>query len=205
MGESTQAEDAKLVARCRQGDQVAFDALYSRHCSWVLNLCYRLTGNLDDAQDVTQNAFLRAYRALGRYDGRAAFSTWLYRVAVNVCMDELKRRGRQPVAISSLLGDDDPVPQISDPAPALDEALLARERRRALLAAIYSLPAKHRAVLVLFELQGLSYDEICQVLGASLGTVKSRLNRARLALRDRLEPVKELFLAGSGQSSEGPR
>lgn len=201
MDQHANAEDLKLVARCQRGEVAAFNALFARHSPWVFNLALRLTGNPDDAQDMTQEAFVRAYRAIARYHGRAAFTTWLYRVAVNVCLDEIKRRGRRPVALSSLLGEDDPLPEADDSSVNLHQELQTRERRRALLQAIYALPPKHRQVLVLYELEGRSYEEISELLGLNLGTVKSRLNRARLALRQRLEPVKELFLSEASQKA----
>lgn len=202
MDHAGNAEDVKLVNRCKAGEVAAFNALFARHSSWVLNLAYRLTGNADDAADMTQDAFVRAYRSIGRYDGRAAFTTWLYRVTVNVCLDELKRRGRRPVAITSLLDEDDPTPEPDDPAPDLHQELEARERRRVLLQAIYALPPKHRSVLVLYELEGLSYDQMAGALGTNVGTVKSRLNRARLALRRQLEPARELFLGSASHTEE---
>jgi len=194
-------DDLELVERCRRGEVAAFNALFARHCSWVCNLAFRLTGSREDAEDMTQNAFLRAYRALGSYDGRAAFTTWLYRITVNVCLDEIKRRGRRPTPITSIIPEESDGPEINDPAPDLEAEVEASERRRVLLEAIHSLPAKHRSVLVLFELEGLSYEEMAAALGTNVGTIKSRLNRARLALRDRLEPVKELFISSASQVS----
>jgi RNA polymerase sigma-70 factor (ECF subfamily) len=208
----------ELVARARAGDRTAFDALVESCAPRVYNIALRITGSCDEAQDCVQEAFVRAFSALRQFRGEAAFSTWLYRVAVNVANDACRRLKAQPVLASELAGpgSDDPfdpfdrLPSTSlraggvDPAPDLeagggqtcaapDEQLVRAQRRELVLTAIRSLPEHHRAVIVLCDLQGLSYQEVAQVIGARVGTVKSRLNRARLALKERLEPHLELL------------
>lgn len=182
---ASSAEEEGIVARARTGDAQAFDQLVSRYGDRLYNLCLRLLGHPEDASDVAQAAFVRAYVSLSEFGGRASFGTWLYRIAVNCCLDHLKRRRRRPeVALTEEIPAD-----LDDP----NERLAARDRQRLVRAAIRELPKHQRAVLVLYDLQGLSYEEIAVVIGANVGTVKSRLNRARLALRDKLRPYMELL------------
>ena len=190
-------EENTLIERCQQGDLKAFDRLVDKYASWVYQIAFRMTNDRDDADDIAQEAFIRAFSAISKFKQRSSFSTWLYRIAVNVCHDELKRRKRAPQPMSALQSEDDsedPIAQLaanesSDPA----EIVEARERQRAVQQAIGSLPEHYRMVLILRDLQGLSYEEIAQVVGDRVGTVKSRINRARLALREKLEPNMELF------------
>jgi RNA polymerase sigma-70 factor (ECF subfamily) len=129
------------------------------------------------------------------FRGTSSFSTWLYRIALNVCRDEIKRRARRPYAASSLATDDQPDPLAAIPSdePGPDEVAETHERRRLVQEAIARLPEHHRTPLVLRDLEGLSYEQIGEVLGAAVGTVKSRINRARLALKAELAPHMELF------------
>ena len=193
---------AELVARAKHGDRDAFDGLVELYTPQVYNLTLRITGSREEAEDCAQEAFLRAFSALRGFRGDAAFSTWLYRVAVNVANDAAKRRARQPLSASELAGsgsEDDP-PELGDlpdrdgaPSNAPEQAVLQQQRRRAVLEAIRSLPEKHRTVIILHEIQDLSYDEIALITKTRVGTVKSRLNRARLALKDLLAPQMELL------------
>lgn len=202
------AHTAELVARARQGDREAFDGLVELYTPQVYNLALRITGSREEAEDCAQEAFLRAFSALRGFRGEAAFSTWLYRVAVNVANDAVKRRARQlavelrPLSASELAGsgsEDDP-PELGDlarrdgtPPNPPEQAVLQQQRRRAVLQAIRSLPEKHRTVIILHDIQDLSYDQIALVTKTRVGTVKSRLNRARLALKDLLVPQMELL------------
>ncbi len=193
---------AALVARARQGDREAFDGLVELYTPQIYNLALRITGSREEAEDCAQEAFLRAFSALRGFRGEAAFSTWLYRVAVNVSNDAAKRRARQPLSASELAGSDseDDPPELGDlarpdtpPANAPEQAVLQQQRRRVVLQAIRALPEKHRTVIILHDIQDLSYDQIALVTKTRVGTVKSRLNRARLALKDLLSPQMELL------------
>lgn len=187
--------ESDLVERCRAGDQRAFDELVTRFEKRVYNLALRMTGNAEDANDLAQEAFVRVYTALPGFKGESSFSTWLYRIVTNVCLDELRRRGRQSVVSldQPVSGEEGPLArQTADPADGPLDRLERAEVRAAVQHGINQLQPDHRAVLVLRDLQGLSYEEIASALGCSLGTVKSRLNRSRLALRDRLAAA-ELF------------
>jgi len=200
--EARLTDSRELVARAKQGDRAAFDLLVERYTPRVFSLAFRITGSREEAEDCVQEAFLRAFTALKRFREEAAFSTWLYRVALNVANDQSRRLKGRPLHASELAGSDpegegtdlDRFPQSSNPGEHdPEEAAVESERRRIVLTAIRSLPEHHRTVIVLYDLQGFSYEEIGQVLGTRVGTVKSRLNRARLALKERLEPHLELL------------
>jgi RNA polymerase sigma-70 factor (ECF subfamily) len=187
------AGEALLIERCRRGDTVAFDRLVEQHGQWVYNLAYRMVGDREEAHDMAQEAFVRAFTAIKQFRRGSSFSTWLYRVTTNACLDEIKRRRRRPAPATALVSDDSPPIDPPDPGPGAAEQVEALERREVVRRAIASLPLHHRLVLVLYELQGCSYDEIAAITGANVGTVKSRLNRARIALKESLEPHLELL------------
>ena len=183
------AGDAALVARARDGDRAAFDQLVVRHEDRVYNMALRMLGNADDALDLAQEVFLSAYRALGTFESKSLFSTWLYRVTVNRCRDELRRRATvkhtRPRPLGAPLGDDAP----SDPPARTGspvDAAIQRESLDLVADAVAALPADAREALVLRDVEGLEYEEIAAVLEVPLGTVRSRLHRARSLLRDRL-------------------
>ncbi|HOS42642.1 MAG TPA: sigma-70 family RNA polymerase sigma factor [Armatimonadota bacterium] len=201
MAHSVQHEDA-LIRRAAQGDAAAFDCLVEQYTPRVYALAYRMVGNSEDAQDIAQEAFVRVYHALPRYKGEAAFSTWLYRIVTNVCYDDLKRRRRRPATFTDLEHEEgDARAETLAGGESPEDAALRLERRRAVQAAITTLPEHFRAVLVLYDLQGFSYQEIADILKQRVGTVKSRLNRARNLLREKLEDCRELFPTGGGPTS----
>jgi RNA polymerase sigma-70 factor (ECF subfamily) len=191
----------ELVARAKQGDRDAFDTIVERYTPRIYNLSLRITGSREEAEDCVQDAFLRAFKGLGHFRGEAAFSTWLYRVAMNVANDASRRLGSKPIAASELADPDSNLPppeleRLGESAHSTDSpetSLLKAQRRQVVTEAIRSLPQNHRTVIVLYDLQGLSYEEIAHVLGTRVGTVKSRLNRARLALKELLTPHLELL------------
>lgn len=199
---SSQPEIA-LIRRVQQGDDGAFDRLVELYTARVYNLAYRMLGNTEDAHDVAQDAFLRAYDALPRFRGDAQFSTWLYRIVVNVCHDELSRRKRRPSPLTELEPEHTETPTAEPAAPdTTEDAVLRGERQRALHAAIAELPMPFRAVLVLYDLQGFSYEEMADILRVNIGTIKSRLNRARNLLREKIRPQRELFGFSDSRKSE---
>jgi RNA polymerase sigma-70 factor (ECF subfamily) len=182
-----------LLQRARAGDAEAFEQLIEPHVGRLYNYLARMVGDPSDAEDLTQDVILRAHRAIGSFRGGATFQTWLYRIATNIAVDALRRRGRRNARVTSL---DDPL--------QAEEGLVAREVRdtqrdpqrlaeaseliEQVQEAIAELSPKLRAVVVLFDLQGLTYDEIAETLRLPLGTVKSRLFNARARLRELLEP-----------------
>lgn len=174
-------DDRQLVARAQGGDPEAFSQLVERHQTMVYRLALGKTGSPQDAEEVTQTAFLKAWQGLRTFQGKAAFSTWLYRLTANAAVDLLRWR-REP----ALSLDDPDLPPIPDQAPSPEELSMAAERRRLLWQAIDQLPESHRLPLVLRELEGLSYREIARALDLEEGTVKSRLARGRLMLRQQL-------------------
>ena len=187
--------DAELVARARDGDRAAFDQLVIRHQDRVYNMALRMLGHPDDALDLAQEVFLSAYRALGGFEAKAAFSTWLYRVTVNRCRDELRRRSTvkhtRPRPLGARANPDDPSADPPARGASPHELAVARESEAIIAAAVAELPGDAREVLVLRDVEGLAYEEIAHVLEVPVGTVRSRLNRARTLLRDRLREVLE--------------
>jgi RNA polymerase sigma-70 factor (ECF subfamily) len=205
--DATGSEGA-LVERCRGGDVLAFDQLVETHQERVFNLCYWMLGNRDDAADAAQEAFVRAYRSLDAFRGESTFGTWLHRIAVNTSLDSLQRRKRMPLPYTDLEpergaadseGTASRLAETAGPEGTIgsDPARLCaqHERRQAVREALAALPDHYRLALVLFDIEGHTYEEIAQSLHLPLGTVKSRINRARLALRERLQSVRELFEA----------
>lgn len=163
--------DELLVRRFLEGDDASFAELVRRHERRVYNLCLRMMGQPEDARDATQDAFLTALRKLRGFRGDAAFSTWLHRVAVNACYDILRRRQRRP---------EEPLPEEPGPLPGDIAETVADVVD--VQAALLLVPEEFRAVLILHDVQDLPYDEIADIVGVPLGTVKSRLHRGRVAL-----------------------
>ena len=193
-----------LIRGARTGDRGAFERLVLLYEKKVYNLAFRMMGNHEDASDVAQEAFLRAFSRLREFRGDSSFSTWLYRIVANVCLDELRRKKRQRVSYLSepaSTEDGDMARQIASTDPGPEEFLERQEIKEAIQRAIESLPDDHRLIVILRDMNGLSYEEISAVLGCSLGTVKSRLNRARNALRQRLAG-SELFRRHIVESGE---
>ena len=182
----TREEEYAVIRRVCAGDTDAFEALVTAYQKQVYNLALRTVGNEEDAADMTQEAFLRAYRSLGSFRGDSKFSVWLYRLTTNICIDFLRSRGRRPT-VSLTAADEDEEPQELDVADDRFDPVQSLERaelRRAVQRGLASLPEDCRRILMLRELSGLSYAEIGQVLRLEEGTVKSRLFRARKKLCD---------------------
>lgn len=189
-------EEQQLIERCRQGDRQAFDELVRRYEKQAYNLAYRLTGNYDDASDVVVEAFVRVFQGLHTFRGDSQFRTWLHRVVVNTFLDIRKRsRGRQHLSLEEQIEMNGETfeRQIEDHAPGPQDLVEQEEREQILQHAIAQLSPERRILIVLYHFENLSYEEIAQMLNLPVGTIKSRLNRARLALREILQPVRELF------------
>lgn len=189
-------DDLQLVRKSREGNRDAFGELVGRYQDRVYNLVLRLTGNPDDAAEMAQEAFLKAWRALDAFRGESAFYTWLFRIAVNEARSRQRSRLARPTPLSLNAGggnanEDRPAPvdaaASNAPDPA-DEAARAEDRRM-VEDGLQRLEPDHREIIVLRDIEGRDYDEIADVLGCPRGTVKSRLHRARSALRDLLAPV----------------
>lgn len=177
--------DIDLVERHRSGDAHAFDEVYERFGEMVYNLALRLSGNREEAADLTQEIFLRIYRHLGSFGGRSTLKTWIFRVALNHCRDRLSRFS--PAILPIEEGMEDGGTTLADPARSPEEMALAADDGRRVSAGLSLLPQVFREAVVLRDLEGLSYDEIAEVLGVRVGTVRSRIARGRDQLRSLLE------------------
>lgn len=191
---TTEPDDATLVRETLAGDRRAFDLLVLRHADMLFNLCNRMLGDYDEASDCAQDAFIRAYRGLGSFRGDAAFATWLYRIALNTCRNRLAsaeyRRARKAVRLEGTGADDAIVSANGRSSRSDPEARLERGEREALIQqALNDLPPDEKAVTVLCDIEGRSYEEAAALTGIPLGTVKSRLARARRRLRPKLEGI----------------
>ena len=171
----------ELARSAAQGDEEAFARLVDLHEKRVYALALRMTGNQEDAADVAQEAFLSAWRGLPSFRGDAGFSTWLYRLTSNAAIDHLRKTRRQRAEAS--LSDGTQGPEVPDPAPTPQEQAESQGLREAVRWGLGELSQEHRQVLTLREYEELSYEEISDQLGVDLGTVKSRISRARTALR----------------------
>lgn len=187
----------KLIEKSRNGDIKAFEQLICGYRRKILNFTYRILGNPEDAEDITQEIFVKAFRAISGFDGKSSFSTWLYTIASNAAMDELRKRKRRKTDKTvSLYGENDDgeyeLP-IADEGDGPYEKAKKKELQRVLSEAIDKLSEEYKTVIVLRDLQGLSYEEIAKIVCVSQGTVKSRISRGRLLLRKLLEKNRELF------------
>ncbi|MFZ5595874.1 MAG: RNA polymerase sigma factor [Bacillota bacterium] len=178
-------EDDLLVERSRNGDREAFDELVRRYQGKVYTVAYRFMGNHADAGDLAQEAFIRAYQALSSFRGECSFATWLYRIASNVCRDEIRKQGRRKkVSLDEIMDRTGGGPVLAARDPSPEESLEMVEMREMVQGYLGLLPDDHRLILVLRDIQGMSYEEIALSLKCNMGTVKSRLNRARQALKE---------------------
>ncbi len=190
-----QGVEARLVEASKAGDTAAFGELVRQHQDRVYNVCWRICGNRTDAEDLAQETFVRAFEAIARFDGRARFYTWLFRIAANLAISA-GRRERRARTVSL---DGGPRLVHEDEAPAGErlavetaspqESVMDREAQALVLSALAELDEEYRVVVTLRDLESLSYEEIAEVLEVPVGTVKSRLHRGRLALRERLAPL----------------
>jgi RNA polymerase sigma-70 factor (ECF subfamily) len=176
------ADDAALVEAAIAGDSAAFDALVTRHRRSVYQVCYRFVNHHEDAADLTQDTFVRAWKALGSFRGQARFSTWIYRIAVNVCLNRVSLKTQKTDVV-----DFDLVADQRTPAPGA--AIDAAERQAMVRAAVRSLPPRQRAALILRTYHELSHQEVADIVGTSVGAVKANVFHALANLKKRLEPL----------------
>ena len=185
--------DLEWVRRCQKGDLQAFQKLVERYERRIYTLACSIVGDPEAARDAAQEAFIRAYRGLAGFRTKSGFYTWLYRIAVNVCLNAARQERRRPdtASLSGLLESGDiPRERLFAGAPSASQAERA-ELQESIQAVLNSLSPDHRAVVVLKDIEGLSQEEIAEILSCSVGTVKSRLSRARAQLRDLLRPIYE--------------
>jgi len=191
-------DETALIDSAQHGNLEAFNGLVLTYQNMVYNQAYRMVGDMDVAEDATQDAFIIAFRKLGTYRG-GSFKAWLLRIVTNLCYDELRRRKRRPTTpLEPIDHDDDEIESprwLSDPSETPEQTAERAELAQALQYCLDGLPPDFRAIVTLVDIQGLDYSEAAQAMGRPLGTVKSRLARARTRLRDCLQGYRELLPA----------
>lgn len=187
---SEDKQEILLIEKAKNGDIEAFESLIRQSEKIVYNIAYRMLNNSEDVKDISQEVFIKVYKNLKNFDEKSAFSTWIYRIAVNTCIDEIrKRKGKQTISIEEELQQEDGAikKQIPVQAETPEEDYIKKEQKEELLSAVEELSQTHKTVLTLRDLEGFSYAEIAEITETSVGTVKSRLSRAREQLKNILE------------------
>jgi RNA polymerase sigma-70 factor (ECF subfamily) len=188
-------DDGELLRRCRAGDERAWVELVRLHTRRVFSIAYRFTGRVDEAEDLTQEVFVKVYQGLSRYEPAAgSFGTWLSTVARNHAIDRYRRQREDRARV---VADSDALPALPDGAESQQRALEREERAQLVRRAVRGLPTELREALVLCDLEGMPYDEIAAALSVPLGTVKSRINRGRLELAKRLQRRRADLMDGA--------
>ena len=191
------------LARARRGELDAFEELVRQYEKRVYAVALRSSGSPEDAADITQEVFLRAWRSIESFRGDSGFSTWLFRITMNLCVDHARHKNAQPQTQPLVVGEEDAERPIPDPAPTPEEHLENSELGRELAAALDEVSEEHRRIVLLRDVSGLSYTEIAEVLEISEGTVKSRLSRARIALRTILLRRGNLLPSAASNHTKG--
>ena len=190
---STLVEEPLFIEKVREGDAAAFDTLIERYSPEIYAVLYRLTENAEEAGDLTQETFLKAFRSIRRFRGESELRTWLFRIAINESRNRFRwwnrRKRDQTISIDATIGNSDVrvSDSLADNSQSPEESALANEREYALKAALLDMPEIFREALILCDVEGLSYEETAEALGVRLGTVKSRISRGREELRRRLK------------------
>jgi RNA polymerase sigma-70 factor, ECF subfamily len=196
------ATEAAIIARAQRGEEAAFAALFDTHKRRVYSLCLRMTGNTAEAEDLTQEAFLQLFRKISTFRGESAFSTWLHRLAVNVVLMHLRKKGLQQVSL------DEPDSSQDEPVKrdygGDDLRLAGSVDRIELENAIRNLPPGYRAVFVLHDVEGYEHNEIAEIMECSVGNSKSQLHKARMKLRERLKQDRGARQAGESLPAGEP-
>lgn len=183
-----------LIKKCKKGNREAFNVLFSNYRNQVVNIAYGMLSDREDAYDAAQEVFVRVFRSIESFKEESSFTTWLYRITTNVCSDILRKRQKGSNVVSlNRMADENNDMDIKDEAPTPEESMELSERQRAVREAISELREEYRTVITLCDIEGMSYDEISQILKIPSGTVKSRINRARNALKKNLLKKRELF------------
>lgn len=188
--------EKELVKKAKKGSMEAFEQLVIEHQTIVYNIIYRIMNNPEDTYDLSQETFIKAYSNINQFNEESKFSTWLYRIATNASLDELRRRkGKETFSINQEIKGEDSqiVPQYIDDNKDIEKEVLEKEQAEIIEHALQELSKNHRVALVLRDIQGLSYDEISDVLEISLGTVKSRISRARRDMKKVIMQDKEPY------------
>lgn len=196
-------DDKHILARARRGELDAFEELVRQYEKRVYAVALRSSGSPEDAADITQEVFLRAWRSIESFRGDSGFSTWLFRITMNLCVDHARHKHAQPQTQPLVVGEEDAERPIPDTAPTPEEHLENSELGRELAAALDEVSEEHRRIVLLRDVSGLSYTEIAEVLEISEGTVKSRLSRARIALRTILLRRGNLLPSAASNHTKG--
>jgi RNA polymerase sigma-70 factor (ECF subfamily) len=183
--QSEKLSEAEAIERAKQGDAAAFEVLYNLHKRRVYSLCLRMTTNTAEAEDLTQEAFLQLFRKIGTFRGESAFSTWLHRMAVNVVLMQLRKKGLQVVPLEDDNEGEEETPKKD--YGAQDSVLAGSLDRLQLKNAIDRLPPGYRSIFVLHDVEGFEHNEIAEMVGCSIGNSKSQLHKARMKLRELLK------------------
>lgn len=185
------ANDSELIRSFKEGNDVAFERIVLKYQDRIFNLCYRFLGNMQEAEDVAQDVFIKVFKALKRFRSESSFYTWIYRITVNTCKNRIKSLDYRRLKKKIQLPDETYTESnriaaavMSNDSPA--ESMEKKERMKQIQTAINKLPPDQKAVIVLRDIEGFSYDEISEITGHKLGTVKSKLSRARNDLRNKL-------------------
>lgn len=193
-------DERELIARLQKRDEAAFEELIRQYEKKVYTLCFRMCGNSEDAEEAAQDAFLALWRGIDRFRQESSLSTWIYRLATNACIDTLRRRKKQSGSVS--LDDEELFVDAVDTSPQPQETVEHRETQKLLQEGLSALPEEYRKVLILREIEGLSYTEIAESASIELGTVKSRISRGRSLLRNFLSGNVNFFEIASSKVTE---
>lgn len=197
-------DEKKLIQQAAAGDTAAFEALVLRYQTQVYSLAYRMVGKEADAQDLAQEAFVRAWRALDSFQFSSQFSTWLYRLTSNICIDFLRsQKKRKHISLTVLQDDEQQQWDMPDRRPLPEELMIMTQEQEALAKAIATLDPEYRQVLILRIVNDCSYQQISEIMGIREGTVKSRLSRAREQLRKKLAQSGNFSGFSSSNSAKG--
>jgi len=183
-------DDQLLIKRAQSGDIDAFEDLIRAYEKKIYSIAYNMMNNREDAQDVTQETVLKIYRSLRMFNGKSTFSAWIYKVTTNTCLDELRKRKHTSLSIEKMAEDG---LQLGDEAYSSEELLSQKLLGQRISTEIDTLSTDYKLMIVLRDVQGMSYQEIADMTGISIGTVKSRINRARKQLREKLDDCRELL------------
>ncbi len=187
---------AELIARAQQGDSQAFATLFETHKSRIYAICLRMTNNMAEAEDLTQDAFIHVFRKLSTFRGDSAFSTWLYRIAVNTVLMHFRKKSNRQVSLDQPAQADSGLPKRE--YGRADDRLTGSVDRLALARAINELPPGYRAIFLMHEVQGYEHQEIAKLLKCSIGNSKSQLHKAKLRMRRLLTPEIQIAIKGDG-------
>lgn len=186
--------DEQLIRDASKGNMKSFDELVLRYNKRVMNTAFGMLSDYHDACDASQEVFLRVYKSLSSFKGDSSFSTWLYRITVNVCSDILRKRRKHTAESLDKTDGESPPHDIPDTGATPHDKAEQNELQRLVRDAVARLPEEYRTVLTLYEFEGASYEQISEILKCPIGTVKSRISRAKKKLRKNLENKRELFL-----------